>query len=395
MRKLTGLFAVLALVALIAANVRVSTGLTSGSVQVALLAADSSNVAGVQAYLSAFSDFVLVTTFDVSSITPSLATLLNYDAVLVWSNSMFLNPVALGDVLADYVDVGGGVVIATFAFYGPSYGLEGRIMADYSPFVQAGPNLYSDANLGVYDAEHPIMNGVTAVSGYYRDNVTMTTGAELVAEWSDGYPFVAAKGRVVGVTVHPGTATSHPWTGDVPTLFHNALLWSVPDPVLELVPAVGFASTTIVGSGGFAGNAVVNVTWDGTLIPTVPQVIKTDIYGNFTAIISVLTPTDPGPHVINVTDTSGRSGWATFTVVDMTGPAGPQGVQGATGPAGPQGATGPTGSQGEQGEPGASGVFPVESAAVVAVPSIVAIVLAVYALMRVRPPKPSAPTAPQ
>lgn len=308
MRKSVVLLATLALVALSAANIRMSAGLASGSIKVALLAADSSNVAGVQAYLVAFSDFVVVDTFNVASSTPVLATLLNYDAVLVWSNSVFSDPVALGDVLADYVDVGGGVVIATFAFFGPSFDLEGRIMADYSPFVQADPNLYSDATLGVYNAEHPIMNGVTAVSGHYRDNVTLTAGAESVAEWSDGYPFVAVKGHVVGITVHPGTATSHPWTGDVPTLIHNALLWSVPDPVLMLVPAVGFASTTIVGSGGFAGNSVINVTWDGVLIPTVPQVITTDIYGNFTAMISVLTPNALGPHVVNATDEFGRSG---------------------------------------------------------------------------------------
>ena len=384
MRKSTVLIATLAaLMALSIANIRVSSGLESGSIKVALLGSESmaSYVTDVQAYLAPFSDLVVIDIVDVRLSTPSLPTLLNYDAVLVWSDSDFFNPIALGDVLADYVDLGGGVVIATFSWYGPSWDLEGRIAADYSPFVQAGDNLYVTANLGAYDSAHPIMQGVSAVSEYYRDDVTLATDAVQVAAWDDGHPFVATKGHVVGMTLFPPPLQ---WTGDVPTLVHNALVWSVPDPVLQLVPATGFASTTIVGSGGFASFSKITVTWDGTPVPTVPMEITTDAYGNFTAIVCVLTPNAPGAHIVNATDESGRSGWTTFTVVDMTGPEGdegPQGVQGLTGETGEQG------PKGDQGEQGPAGVVPMESIALVAVPSIVAIIVAVYALMKVRPPK--------
>jgi len=388
MRKSSVLIATLALMALSTAAIRTSTGLERGSIKVALLGADPANIAAVQAYLVPFSDLVVVDTFDVSSSTPTLPTLLNYDAVLVWSNNPFFNPVALGDVLADYVDVGGGVVLATAVWYGPPFGLEGRIMVNYSPFVQVGGLWFTSADLGVYNAEHPIMESVSVASSQYRDNVTLTAGAELVAEWSDGDPFVATNGSVVGMTLIPSTG----WTGDVPTLVHNALVWSVPDPVLELVPGTGFASTTIVGSGGFAGNSRITVTWDGTPIPTVPQVIITDIYGNFTAIISVPTPNAPGAHLVNATDEYGRSGWTTFTVIDMTGP---QGEQGPTGPTGAQGVQGQTGPEGPQGETGPAGVVPIEYVAVMAVPSMIAIVLAVYALMKARPPQTPPPPQPQ
>lgn len=384
MRKVDVLVAiVVALMALSAAAIRTSSGLKSGSIRVAILRASQSWETNVQAYLLPFSDLVVVDIVDVLYSTPSLSTLLNYDAVLVYSSWEFFDSVALGNVLADYVDLGGGVVLAAGVWFGPTYNLEGRIMVDYSPFEQAGAMLFTTADLGACNSDHPIMEGVSAISSEFRDNVIMTSGAELVASWNDTDPFVATKGHVVGMTLAPQIG----WTGDVPTLVHNALLWSV-QPVLELVPDTGFASTTIVGSGGFAGNSrIVNVTWDGVPIPTVPQVITTDVYGNFTAIISVLTPNDPGPHVVNATDEFGRSGWATFTVVDMTGPTGPQGEQGPTGPQGEQGATGPTGPEGEQGEQGPAGVVSVESVAVVAIPSIVAIVVAVYALMKVRPPK--------
>jgi hypothetical protein len=191
---------------------------------------------------------------------------------------------------------------------------------------------------------------------------------------------------VVGMTLFP---PPEEWTGDVPTLVHNALLWSVPERVVQLTPATGFASTTIVGSG-FVSFSQVTITWDGTPIPTVPQLVLTDASGRFTAIISVLTPNTPGPHVVNATDVYGRSGWTTFTVVDMTGPQGPEGPEGDEGPQGAQGPTGATGEQGpkgDQGEQGPAGVVPVESIALVSVPSIVAIIVAVYALMKVRPPR--------
>ncbi|MBS7633520.1 collagen-like protein [Candidatus Bathyarchaeota archaeon] len=360
--------------------IREAKAIDRGSVKVALLGSDyASYINDVQAYLLPFSDLAVIDIVEVQSSTPSLATLLNYDSVLVWSNFNFFDSVALGDVLADYVDFGGGVVLATFSWYEPDYGLEGRIMGNYTPFEQVGGNLYTTANLSWYNSSHPIMDGVSTISEQFRDNVTLTAGAELVAEWSDGTPFVATKGSVVGITLFPPPSQ---WTGDVPNLIHNALVWAVPQPVLALVPGTGFASTTIVGSGGFASNSRITVTWDGTPIPTVPNTLTSDLYGNFTAIISVLTPNEPGSHIVNATDEYGRSAWAVFTVVDMTGPQGPQGPQGATGPQGPEGAAGPQGQQGETGPAGeVSLVYIVAPIGL----SVVAIILAAYAVVKKKP----------
>src|SRR5206468_758837 len=47
---------------------------------------------------------------------PTLQNLEAYGAVLVYSDASFNDSQALGNVLADYVDGGGGVVLATFAF---------------------------------------------------------------------------------------------------------------------------------------------------------------------------------------------------------------------------------------------------------------------------------------
>ncbi|HUJ43334.1 MAG TPA: hypothetical protein VLW52_06985, partial [Opitutaceae bacterium] len=57
-----------------------------------------------------------VSVMNVNTSTPTLSTLLNYKAVLVFSDSGgFQDPTTLGNVLASYVNAGGGVVEATFA----------------------------------------------------------------------------------------------------------------------------------------------------------------------------------------------------------------------------------------------------------------------------------------
>ena len=112
------------------------------------------------------------------------------------------------------------------------------------------------------------------------------------------------------------------------------------DLSLQPIPAEGIASTTLVGSG-FAPNSTITVSWDGEVIPTIPSPLTTDSSGNFTAIISVLTQTEPGVHIIQVTDEEGNVAFAPFNVTDMTGPPGPQGPPGPEGPPGEQGPPGP------------------------------------------------------
>jgi hypothetical protein len=62
---------------------------------------------------AAFSSIAL---FDGRTDTPQLSALRNYDAVLVWATGTgFRDPKLLGDVLADYWDSNGAVVVALFA----------------------------------------------------------------------------------------------------------------------------------------------------------------------------------------------------------------------------------------------------------------------------------------
>ena len=53
------------------------------------------------------------------------------------------------------------------------------------------------ATLGVHDSTHPVMSGVNnfdgGALGWRPAVVTLTSGATLIAEWSDGLPLVAVK----------------------------------------------------------------------------------------------------------------------------------------------------------------------------------------------------------
>jgi hypothetical protein len=94
------------------------------------------------------------------------------------------------------------------------------------------------------------------------------------------------------------------------------------DPKLELVPQIGIAATTLVGSG-FAPTSEIFVTWDGIMIPTVPSPLLTDNYGNFTGIISILNQTTPGIYTVKAVDEMGIQANATFTVYSNTSPTSP------------------------------------------------------------------------
>ncbi len=120
--------------------------------------------------------------------TPVLADLTPYDGVMTWSDYPYPDPSGWGDVLADYVDGGGKVVLATFAFNGGGYGIGGNIAdSPYSPFTNDGGIGTSGVTLDSnYDEPgSPIVDGVSTQPWcqYNCTGVSLTSGASLVAHW--------------------------------------------------------------------------------------------------------------------------------------------------------------------------------------------------------------------
>lgn len=197
----------------------------------------------VQAKVTAAGDFDSVDAFNIDTKNlPTVSDLKAYDAVLVFSNDDFVYPVALGDVLADYVDSGGGVVIATFSFDSNvnDGGLQGRLATTgYLPFTLGPNNIASGLSLVPLIPSHPLLDGVTAFNGgdnsYHHAGIDFISGSEQVADWSNGEPLIGALrqsggGIVVGLNFYPpsGDLASVFWDpetdGDV--LMANALLYA-------------------------------------------------------------------------------------------------------------------------------------------------------------------------
>lgn len=91
----------------------------------------------VQQSLNSVGLFDLIDMMDCNLTTPTLTQLMQYDSVMVWSRNFFANATLLGDVLADYVDLGRTVVAAWYSFRN-EYGIGGRLNdSNYLPFVSS------------------------------------------------------------------------------------------------------------------------------------------------------------------------------------------------------------------------------------------------------------------
>jgi hypothetical protein len=227
--------------------------------------------------LQALPGVTQVDLFDAMAATPTLAQMQQYGIVVPFSNSPYGDPVALGNNLADYVDANGVVVGLGFTFYTTPYGPTGRwATGNYSPYT-AGTTLdFSARTLGTYNAAHPLMSGVTALSSDFHNVVNPAPGAIEVAQWDNTNSLVAYKGRVVGVTAYIGATAT--WSGDFAKVIVNAgnwiggtppvYSWTNSDPSIGL-PANGTGSSlpaftaTNTGTSPVTATITVSVTQNG------------------------------------------------------------------------------------------------------------------------------------
>ena len=171
---------------------------------VLIIAGDYNNrISDVQNKLVSTGRFSKVDVFNAVSGTPTLDYVRLYDAVLIWRNNSFSDGTALGNILADYVDNGGGVVTALFEISGNSLG--GRWRNDnYRVFSVGQHTNSSNISLGTIEQpNHPIMKGVSSFKGrsttFHLRNGTLLSDATRVASWSNGEPLVGTR-KINGVT---------------------------------------------------------------------------------------------------------------------------------------------------------------------------------------------------
>lgn len=172
---------------------------------IVLAASHYSNIEIVLSELESTNEFELISFINVSNFGGvSLHTFEQYDAILLWHDGSYnyYDPVLLGNTLADYVDLGGGVVTCMYENVLSSLG--GRWSNEYEKY-----SLFSSRNTGVdyhYDfsymekdqPDHPLLLNVDTLNGgYYSIKLgasaeDLAQGAEVVASWNNGAPLIVA-----------------------------------------------------------------------------------------------------------------------------------------------------------------------------------------------------------
>jgi hypothetical protein len=137
--------------------------------------------------------------FLVNIVTPTFEEIRNVSqSVLVFSGRRFANNGALGNVLADFVDAGGNVVV----MYSAQISYEGLHIA--GRFASAGMHAMFSTSFRHDDGprtmvkvvpNHPLLDNVSSFDGgvysYRPSTLAVTAGAVLVANWSTGEPLIA------------------------------------------------------------------------------------------------------------------------------------------------------------------------------------------------------------
>ncbi|MCD9018620.1 S8 family serine peptidase [Parachryseolinea silvisoli] len=228
----------------------VEKGLPSEKIRVLVMCPDASG-SGVPFLLADFPELQVDVHDHLVDLT--LADMRGYDVVFVMNNKEWMRysgitPQQAGDLLADYVDAGGKVLLNQFVYTGDANfltGLSGRFMTEhYGPFEATSTFYGTYATMGQkIIANHPILEGVEAItfSGDMQE-VVLEQNATGIAKWLSGDWMAAAKPNVVALNIMPvglGGSLNEFWTGDVPVLLRNSLHWLAGSTHLAATPAKG------------------------------------------------------------------------------------------------------------------------------------------------------------
>lgn len=149
---------------------------------------------------------------------PPVSLLRGYDVVFVYTNYAPADPIGVGDMLADYVDAGGRLVLTQTCFStgtgGSNWAITGRIMTDgYSPlWPAAGDNVSATRTIDYSSLSfplHAIFNGTDVrnlefFANSYTSSPPLDPTATLIALDNTGANAIAisANGRVMALCTH-------------------------------------------------------------------------------------------------------------------------------------------------------------------------------------------------
>jgi Immunoglobulin domain len=288
--------------------------------RVAVFGASSlpNGLSDVQTKVTSLGSIPQVDAFSVigGTVVPGLADFQKYESVLVFGDVNYNDPTNIGNALTSYIDLGGGVIVATFSYdQPPGLGLGGQIATNnYMAFTTTNGQSEPGGLTMIEDLPtHPLLDGVVTFGGgadYHNSPITNTPGSLLVAHWSDGQPLVGGKddppGRAAGLNFYPASsdALSGLWdpATDGAKMIANAFLWSGKIP-----PTISSSPTSQVASAG------AHVTFQATAAGTPPLSYQwyfngTNIAGATSNVFSVTVQTNTvGPYRVIVSNPYGES----------------------------------------------------------------------------------------
>jgi hypothetical protein len=155
-----------------------------------------------------------VDTCNVRTHTPSIDYMKKYNSVMFFSYHGF-DQTNIGNLLAEYVDAGGGVVFCAYANCGRGNRLGGKWAAQkYDPLTLGATSRMPSLKLGKCSLpKHPVLYGVTTFDGgeqsSHGDGEAHENGVT-IAEWSNGRSLVvelgstnARAGLILGLNMYP------------------------------------------------------------------------------------------------------------------------------------------------------------------------------------------------
>ena len=149
---------------------------------------------------------------------PSLEELMQFDAVLIYTVAFTAHGDSIGDVMADYVDQGGAVVMCLYSMRGGQDNIGGRLVdaAGYAPLKPGGRSDDSRSDDRLIDLDsiefpmHTIFHGIDLKSITYPGERYYATPrvdetAVLLAKDTAGANAVAinAAGNIIGLNIWP------------------------------------------------------------------------------------------------------------------------------------------------------------------------------------------------
>lgn len=230
-------------------QVKLKTPRKLATVSNVLILSPDNDVTDLETILDAYDDIEADIYPKASLPSITLADLEGYDIVVTSNNTQWLGsggvePEIIGDLLADYVDDGGKVIVNQFVYSYDAWKLEGRFMDEqYGPFIPSTTDAEVVVGLGdILAPGHPLLEGVSELeySGFVQ-NVSLAPGAVAVAAWDNDELFLAANSNVVALNLLPSLGNGGPlqWTGDLGTIYENAVHYLAGASFVSVDPSQG------------------------------------------------------------------------------------------------------------------------------------------------------------